>query len=309
MGISVLIVGLGNIGVGYDLNYTGDSAMTHLGACLKHPDVSSIYGIDPNDASRRIFMEAGGSEAFANFADLNKHGISADLCIISTPPGIRFEIVRQCAEFSPQIILLEKPIAETSGEARRIQSFCAEKKILLFINYIRLFEPALRSIKGKIRNGEHGKTVCGTCVFSGSVLNSASHYISLTLDWFGEPEEVQSICRIPGREHFILNYREFDFSFQAVQSDYAVGEMDIYFQKRKIEMNTNCFRVLEAGMEKSRIFPNCTMLEEARLIEPRPDILNYQYKVLDMVLTSRADASSENVENAVKTLEICAKVT
>mgnify|MGYP006424554935 FL=1 len=56
MELSVVIVGLGAIGMGYDLDST-DTISTHAKAFQAHSDFYLVAGIDCNIENRRIFEE------------------------------------------------------------------------------------------------------------------------------------------------------------------------------------------------------------------------------------------------------------
>jgi hypothetical protein len=305
MKYSSLIIGLGNIGMGYDLESNGDTRMTHTGACISHNSISEIYGVDPDLERRKLFEKITGSKAFANIAELKKTITHIDLCIISTPTSLRKNIINECISLTPKAVLVEKPLSESKEEADTIKAICDGNKIPLYVNYIRNFDPVLKGLKKRINENEFGMLCAGKCCFSGTVLNIASHYISLLLEWFGSPEKVTPIST--GK--FLLEYPGFNFSFEAVpDTNYSVGEITLWFPEYKILLNRNCMNAEISSCIQDPVFPvNKSLVLKETL---SADLLNYQYNVIDsIVLDMMADNyESSSLDNAYMTLELSLKV-
>ena len=309
MKMSVIIIGLGNIGLTYDLDSMIPTQMTHTGACLGHDAIGHIYGVDPDCKRRALFEKETNSSSFSSIAELRQKISDVDLCIISTPTSLRKEVLKECIALTPQAILIEKPLSDNLQEANRIKALCEEHEIAVYINYIRLFDPSLKHLKKQISEKQFGSFCGGGCFFSGGILNIASHYISLVINMFGEPEKINVICADEGKEFFILEFLDFNFFFKAVTTEYATGEIELWFPEHKITINNTCMNIMISGCEENPLFAGYKCLGPPESFPA--DLHNYQYNVLDYIISNMIDEKndSNSLNNAYKTLELCMAVT
>jgi hypothetical protein len=80
---------------------------------------------------------------------------SIDICSVCTPPDTHLEIVREIAPWV-KAIWLEKPIALTVDDGRKIIDICKENKVTLVVNHQRNFmQPVFRFSRDIINTGTH----------------------------------------------------------------------------------------------------------------------------------------------------------
>ena len=105
-----------------------------------------FYDVDP-EYSIKIEKEFG----YKYFNDSNLLIQSSDAIVIVTPTQFHYEIAMRCIEKNKHIFI-EKPIAQTVVEAKKIVKFSKEKKIIGQVGHVERFNPAYNSIKKIIGN-------------------------------------------------------------------------------------------------------------------------------------------------------------
>jgi len=76
--------------------------------------------------------------------------------IIATPAETHYTLARMFLE-SGKHVLVEKPVALFSYQARELEKIAAKQKKTLMVGHLLLFHPAIRKIKEMIQNGTLGK--------------------------------------------------------------------------------------------------------------------------------------------------------
>jgi predicted dehydrogenase len=190
----VLLVGLGQIGLGYDLALNeADCIHTHARAFQNHSNFDLIAGVDLNVRNRYNFELHYKKPTFRYIKealDYEKY----DVIVISTPTDthskILFEIVSRSA---PRVILCEKPLSYSLNEAEKMVAICEKSGIRLLVNYIRRSEPALIAIKERIDSQIIEPPFKGVVYYNKGFLHNASHFFELLRHWFG-PMKGYQVC-------------------------------------------------------------------------------------------------------------------
>ncbi len=85
MTFGVVIVGLGQIGMGYDLRHSPDAvALTHARAFSRHPAFHLAGGVDPSPESRATFAEHYGRPTFADATSAVAQ-LQPDVVVVAAP--------------------------------------------------------------------------------------------------------------------------------------------------------------------------------------------------------------------------------
>ena len=138
MQIPTLVIGLGNIGMGYDLAKSDSkSKLSHAGAINNNHYFKLTAGVDSDRNARIIFENEFKSKSFITISEALT-STSPELAIISTPAQVRLGLVEELLESKTlRVILIEKPLAKNVREASKIIQLCQENGIKLFVNYMR----------------------------------------------------------------------------------------------------------------------------------------------------------------------------
>ena len=183
---SVAIIGLGAIGLGYDLQSPPDSILTHTRACLREPRVRITCGVDPDPSRRAAFTRVTGAPTFASVDEMLQ-APSPDILVLATPTATHLPVFERIATLHPRVVIHEKPIADSVKAADTISSIAMTHRIAVTINYIRLADPALSQLALHIHRGDYGEVRDIRARYCRGLRNNGSHIISFILACCGSP--------------------------------------------------------------------------------------------------------------------------
>ncbi len=193
MSHNVLLVGLGGIGLRYDLALDARSILTHARAFSSHPEFQLVGGVDPAEERRKQFSEAFHRPAYARLDEALRATLP-DLVVVAVPTDAHLPVVEEVLALSrPTAIVCEKPLAYELDKAAAIVELCEQADSCLFVNYMRRADPAIGEIKRRIACRAIQTPVTGVVWYSGGMLNSASHAADLCRHWFGEINNIHLI--------------------------------------------------------------------------------------------------------------------
>ena len=187
MTVSVLIVGLGQIGMGYDLllNKTGH-VYSHARAFSMHEKFQLIAGVDPDVLKKKSFITNYNCPAYSDLETaLSKH--QPDLIIIAVPTQFHFDSFLCVLKYSnPKMILCEKPLSYNIDEAQKMVQDSADRKIKLYVNYMRRSDPGIIEIKKRIEKNEITSPYKVIVWYSKGLIHNGSHFFNLMEFLFGQ---------------------------------------------------------------------------------------------------------------------------
>ena len=178
---SVVIVGLGQVGLHYDLSSTNNTTLTHSKAFNDHAffDVVGAYDIssDNVDLYNRTYAPVATTSVSNCFSGLSK----VDVLVISTPTSNRLDILTNILAYTkPSLVLIEKPYALCLSEMLLIESLARLHSFKVFINYPRLVNPAYLRLKSLISSSVVQTPTLAICAYSKGFLNSGTHFLTLS---------------------------------------------------------------------------------------------------------------------------------
>jgi predicted dehydrogenase len=181
-----LIIGLGEIGMGYDLALSPIKAVySHARAFSMHPAFELVCAVDPIESQRDLFIQKYARPAYPTIASaLQSH--EASMVVIASPTAQHSLVLEEIlAHSSPKLILCEKPLAYELSEARYIVETCESAGVKLFVNYIRRSDPGAIEIKARIDSGQFAAPIKGVVWYSKGFLHNGSHFFNLLEYWLG----------------------------------------------------------------------------------------------------------------------------
>lgn len=191
------VVGLGNIGHGYDYDCADDSrVLTHAAAFHHHPGFELIGGVDPDPAARDRFQAKFRKPAFPSIKELCAHAVP-EVVALSNPTPLHPAAFQEMTVYAPKAVLCEKPLAIAPADAESMMSAAKRAGTLLAVNYIRRFEPGVLELKRRIKSGELGTFYKGIQWYTKGVLTNGSHFVDLLAFLFGPAAHVTVLD--PGR--------------------------------------------------------------------------------------------------------------
>ncbi len=197
MPFKVLIVGLGQIGMGYDLSLTSEFIYSHTRAFATHPAFELVGGVDINPERRAVFEQTYACPAYADigaalFAQM------ADVVTIAAPTSCHQAVLMEILEHAqPQAILCEKPLAYDPAAAEDMLTACEAKGVALYVNYVRRSDPGAIEVERRIAFGVIQGPIKGVVWYSKGLRHNGSHFLNLLEYWLG-PVQKSAVIQ-PGR--------------------------------------------------------------------------------------------------------------
>lgn len=197
MRYKTLIIGLGQIGMGYDLNLDPAYVYSHARAFSMHPNFHLIGGVDSDISRCETFEKVYQCPTYIDVRTALHHH-QPELIIIAVPTKFHSDILRQVIEQSqPMAVLCEKPLSYDLEEAQVMLASCEDRGIKLFVNYMRRSDPGANEVKRRIDSGEIDMPLKGVVWYSKGFLHNGSHFFNLLEYWLGSMSSAEIIA--PGR--------------------------------------------------------------------------------------------------------------
>ena len=186
MSEQVLIIGLGQIGMGYDLSLDPAKAVyTHARAFSLHSAFELVGAVDPSAAQRLLFQQHYNLSAYPDIESALQV-INPTVVAIASPTAMHSDVLNQVLLHSrPKVILCEKPLAYDLEEARRMLTACERAGVKLLVNYMRRADFGAIEVKRRIESGSIAAPVKGVAWYSKGFLHNGSHFFNLLEFWLG----------------------------------------------------------------------------------------------------------------------------
>lgn len=199
MKYKVLLIGLGQVGMGYDFKVVPSLSLvlTHARAFSMHQNFTLVGGVDPDPGCRDRFVQGYRASAYDDLATALKQ-TQPDVVVIASPTQYHLEAIQAALSHAkPKLILCEKPLAYDLAEARAMIETCKDAGCLLYVNYLRRVEPGAIEIKQRLMDGRIATPVKGVAWYSKGLLHNGSHFSNLLEFWLGPVMDFKLIS--PGR--------------------------------------------------------------------------------------------------------------
>lgn len=179
--IRVAIIGCGQIGTEWDrTNPTTSLALTHASAFSRHKRAQLVALCDCDKG--RLYSAAQHWQVPHIYTDPRQLFAeqSIDLAIIATPSATRWNVIEPALLAGVKTLVIEKPLASTLEESRRLAHAIDAAGVRSLVNYSRNWDPSMREIKDRIAAGEMGKVQRVIATYGKGICNNGSHLVDLT---------------------------------------------------------------------------------------------------------------------------------
>jgi len=313
----VLIVGLGSIGMLYDLENSDQAhVLSHAKAFSQHENFVLVAGVDPDPIARKKFSDKYGAWSGHDLAEALRISCP-DVVVLASPTNTHAEILKSVlAHEKPKVVLCEKPISYSLQEAQFMVSACRDANCLFFVNYLRRVEPGVVEIKRRLVAGEIQAPAKGVVWYTKGLIHNGSHFINLLEFWLGAIQEAVPIeaARISTSLDLQANVR---VSFTHGEALF-IAVPDHYFTHHEIHLvcPNGCLRYENGGAKMSwQPVDASTAGSQYTLLTETAEVIPTEAKRLQAVVThelSRAlsgfPTSLCTGEDALATLEALANV-
>jgi predicted dehydrogenase len=316
---SCVLIGLGQIGMGYDYHIEANTPVfTHARALAMNSAFRLIGAVDVSVSKRLNFTARYCAPAFAEVEDAMKE-LSPDLIVIATSSETHNTILnRALSVWNPKLILCEKPLAYNINEAMNIVKICEKKKIDLFVNYMRRTDPAVEKIKTRIDNGTIEMPIKAIGWYTKGIINNGSHIINLLEFWLGEflnlqvLEQGRDLSENDSEPDVLLRFKKGSAILQAAwEESYSHYTIELVTPSGRLRYEYGGQLVEWQGIKNDQSFNGYKILEsDSEVIQN--DFLNYQlnvYKnienhlngILTNLCTGRQALNTHKIINSIST--------
>lgn len=186
MTFKVLIVGLGQVAMGYDLDIRDPGRiLSHARAFEVHPDFTLAGGVDPDPVRCGLFESRYGGHVGEDLADALAR-TAPDVVVVASPTAHHATAVRAILEHgAPRLILCEKPLSYDRADARAMIDACRARGVGLYVNYLRRVDPGAREVRRRFAAGEIAGPVKGVAWYARGLVHNGSHFVNLLEFWLG----------------------------------------------------------------------------------------------------------------------------
>lgn len=305
---SAVIIGLGQIGFGFDLNLDKKFILTHSRALSTHDSFTLLYGIDETLEKRKRFEATLGIKTYSTLKELPYEKV--DIAVVAVPTKSHLEVVASLESIKPRLIVIEKPCGQNLKEAKEIQLLAKKIGASIFVNYMRRKDPAVIDVKGKILSKSFGAFIGGNVLYSKGIGHNGAHYLSLILDFFGKPSSVTTLRgKADDNFDFSLNWGSYGVTFCAgIEEKASLGEIDLIFENARIrfEQFGEVLSIFEP--KEDPLYAGYKRFEPSK-VTVIPDHHRYQMHVYNYVAQLMTKLpSEEDFENALAVHEVVEKI-
>jgi predicted dehydrogenase len=265
---NVLIIGAGRIGAFFDYP-DSERILTHAHAFAKHRGFYLAGFVDINIKKSHQAALIWGGRSFLNIEEVFKKE-KIDIVSVAVPDEFHFEILKDLSQYPVKLIFLEKPISKSLSEAEEVIAIYNKKQVPVVVNYSRRFTPELTKLKNNIESNEYGGYVAGAGYYGKGILHNGSHLIDFLRFTIGEINEINVTNRIydfdeddPSVSAVLAFENGKQFFLQCLDSNlYTIFEMDLFFEKKRIQIKNSGFIILEYDIQNDEIFNGYKILTE-----------------------------------------------
>ena len=285
-----VLIGLGNIGLNYDLNER--SILTHSKSVSKSQKLKLIYGIDKSDKQRRIFEKKYFIKTHSNLKKI-KSLSDTNFVIISTPNQTHLKLISEILSLKNlKFILLEKPGGSNFKDFKKIMHLCKKKKINLFINYQRLYDANYLKVMTLLKQM---KKFTGFAFYSRGLENNCSHILSF-LNSFNLKKTKITILKRGKNPDFLIKFVNGQIVFfNNPRKNISNNEFEILGDNLKIKTSDEINKFEIFKIKKDKYIKNNHLFSKKKIINL--DKNNSQLNVLASIFDKK---KSKNISKILK---------
>ena len=261
---SVIIIGLGNIGMAYDLD--SKKILTHAKSFEKSKNFKLIGGVDFKKKLRISFEENYKCKTFKKIKDAMNE-LNPDRVVISTSSSEHFKNIKEVFKYrTPKVIVCEKPLALNLRDSEKIVEICKRNSSFLYVNYFRRVEPGFLKIFSLLKNNKIKTPFQGCCFYSKGIYNTASHFINILEFYFGRVKKIDIIKRNKTLSDpypdFKLQFKDGDIIFISNKNKTLfLNNIDLIMNNGKLTFENGGSKILWKPIKKDNRFIGYKILE------------------------------------------------
>lgn len=178
--VRVAIIGCGLIGTEWDRTASLDAPpLTHAGAFSQHAHAQLVALCDRD--RDRVRCAAEYWQVDHAYTDPQQLFVeqNIDVAVVATSSSVRWSVIGPALAAGVKVLVIEKPLATTLEESRRLVAAIDAVGSHCVVNYSRNWDPNMRALKDRIAAGEMGGVQRFVGVYGKGIGNNGSHLIDL----------------------------------------------------------------------------------------------------------------------------------
>ena len=249
---TVTIIGLGKIGLLYDLNKSFDSNefLTHVRSAFFHQKFEIKYLIDSDLKKLNIAKKKYGNNIKYLKSIDNSFDVT-DIIVLSSFQKVNsYHLKKLKKNKKVKLFLIEKPFLNDND---KISSYIdvIDKS---YINYYRKSLPFFKELKKNIDNYHYGNLIAANIYYSKGLSNNGSHLIDLMNFLFNSSFDIDSINIISYKNDYSEDDESVSFSINYSYNSKTVTSIFHSLDERKFSLieidlffDKNRFRIFDFG--------------------------------------------------------------
>lgn len=179
--VRVAIIGCGLIGTEWDRTTPADApALTHARAFSQHTRAKLVALCDRDgERARSAAQYWQVAHAYTDPQQLFDEQ-NIDVAVVATSSAARGNVIEPALAAGVRVLVIEKPLATTLEESRRLVAAMDSAGARSVVNYSRNWDPSMRELKGRIAAGVMGRVQRVVATYGKGIGNNGSHLIDLT---------------------------------------------------------------------------------------------------------------------------------
>jgi|694.fasta_scaffold17958_15 predicted dehydrogenase len=274
----VLIVGLGKIGLHYDIKNSDNFKLSHANSFFSHNFFDLQGGVDKKKNNLKLFKKKYNLPCFLNIKKALTF-VRPNVVVVATPSRDHFAVIKKIFTYSrPELILCEKPLSDNFGDALNIYNLCKVNNSKLLVNYSRRYDNYLFKIKNILKKISSNKIFCNV-YYSKGILTNGSHFLNLSEYLFGKLIKVKIFKKKRLQKDFAINfYAEFKgagINFINTENIFSSNFFEVFSDKFLIRVTYN--RVYYYKIKKNKLMEKFNLLDDKKniLFKINPRLVNF----------------------------------
>ena len=271
--IKAAVVGCGNI-AGFLDSPEDNRIVTHAHAYREHPQTELVACCDPDPEQRERFRALWGENirGFESVAEMLEHE-AIEILSICSPTLFHAEAVELALKHpSIRYVICEKPFTQTLAEFERLLPLLQKTQKRVFINFMRRYDPSIRSAARMISGGELGTLRHFSGTFTKGLYHNGSHMLELVEHLCGPLVSITALsCRSVDGDLYGSFYLETALGRGTLNNEegepYALFELDIVLSRGRIRIKGSGHRIEVEAVRPSKEYAGYFNLTPETVLE------------------------------------------
>lgn len=267
------VIGLGNIGLMYDLDSNRVKPSTHVIAYAMNANIGYVSAFDTRIEQKTLLNQMVPEAVFSQSMKALFEQSPVDVVSICTPPQYHLDNIKEVLKYgNPKVIFCEKPIIADFNEFKELESLLYDRKIVLVPNLSRRWSRGTDIIRHNIQQKTYGQLLKVHARYTRGIHNTGSHLFDLLKLFAGNMEWVKVIHQV-NTSADLDHDPTYSFIFNTDQNvqghvegfndqHYYMFEIDLYFECGKIEFRMSGDSITVFGTDQHPLFTGFSHLYE-----------------------------------------------